>query len=219
MDIFREKEWNGMTDYTIITVGRQFGSGGHEIANRLAERLDIPLYDRNLISMAAHELSLSYEEVENVDETILGKFLSGYVVNTGSYTVFMNGNEENIPLSDKVFRTQTAIMKKLAKRGSCIFVGRCADYILGDYSNCINVFVKAYKDDRVRRIMKKYRLNEKDAWSEIKKIDRERKLYYEAHTGREWGSTDTHEIVFNASLMGIEGVTDALEGIYRKWEK
>ena len=135
MDIFREKEWNGMTDYTIITVGRQFGSGGHEIANRLAERLDIPLYDRNLISMAAHELSLSYEEVENVGETILGKFLSGYVVNTGSYTVFMNGNEENIPLSDKVFRTQTAIMKKLAKRGSCIFVVRCADYILGDYSN------------------------------------------------------------------------------------
>ena len=78
-----------MTDHTIITIGRQFGSGGHEIGNRLAERLDIPLYDHNLIRMAAKELKVSDEEASRVDETILGRFLSAYVVGTGDYTAFM----------------------------------------------------------------------------------------------------------------------------------
>lgn len=205
-----------MTEHTIITIGRQFGSGGHEIGNRLAERLDIPLYDYNLIRMAAMELKVSEDMATKVDETILGRFLSAYVVNSGTYTAFMGSDAYGVPLSDMVYDTQTEIIKKLAERSSCIFVGRCADYILGDYSNCINAFVYAYKDDRIRRIMSLYDLNEKQAWDKIKKIDKERKLYYEAHTGREWGSIEAHEMMFNASLMGIDGVVDALEAIYRK---
>lgn len=205
-----------MTEHTIITIGRQFGSGGHEIGNRLAERLDIPLYDYNLIRMAAMELKVSEDMATKVDETILGRFLSAYVVNSGTYTAFMGSDAYGVPLSDMVYDAQTEIIKKLAERSSCIFVGRCADYILGDYSNCINAFVYAYKDDRIRRIMSLYDLNEKQAWDKIKKIDKERKLYYEAHTGREWGSIEAHEMMFNASLMGIDGVVDALEAIYRK---
>lgn len=208
-----------MTDYTMITIGRQFGSGGHEIGKRLSERLGIPFYDSKLVSMAAHELSLSQEEVEKVDETILGKFLSAYIVNTGDYTVFMNGEENSVPLSDKVYHIQSEIIKKLAKRGSCIFVGRCADYILGDYSNCINVFVYAYKEDRMRRVSSLRGIHEKEAWEIIKKTDRERRQYYEAHTGRQWGCIDTHEILLNSSLLGMEGAVDALEAIYRKWEQ
>lgn len=208
-----------MTKNTIITIGRQFGSGGHEIGNRLAERLNIPLYDNNLISMAAHELSISQEAAARVDETILGKFLSAYIVNMRDYTVFINDSNDAVPLSDKVYEVQTDIINKLAERGSCIFVGRCADYILGDYSNCIHAFICAYKEDRIRRIMKLYGLEEKQAWDRIKKMDRERKTYYEAHTGREWGSIDAHGMLFNASLLGIEGVVDALEAIYRKWEE
>lgn len=165
-----------MTNSTIITIGRQFGSGGHEIGNRLSERLDIPLYDNNLISMAARELSISQEAAAKVDETILGKFLSAYVVNMKDYTVFINENSDGVPLSDKVYEAQSAIITKLAARGPCIFVGRCADYILGDYSNCIHTFICAYKEDRIRRIMKIYGLNEKQAWDKIKKMDRERKL-------------------------------------------
>ena len=153
-----------MTNSTIITIGRQFGSGGHEIGNRLSERLDIPLYDNNLISMAARELSISQEAAAKVDETILGKFLSAYVVNMKDYTVFINENSDGVPLSDKVYEAQSAIITKLAARGPCIFVGRCADYILGDYSNCIHTFICAYKEDRIRRIMKIYGLNEKQAW-------------------------------------------------------
>ena len=162
-----------MMKHTIITIGRQFGSGGHEVGNRLAERLDIPLYDHNLIRE---------------------------------------------PLSDLVFNRQSAIIRKLAEKGPGIFVGRCADYILGDYSNCINTFIYAYKDDRIRRIMKLYELNEKQAADKIKKTDRERKLYYEARTGREWGGIESNSMMFNTSLLGIDGAVDALEAIYRKWD-
>ena len=207
-----------MTDHTIITIGRQFGSGGHEIGNRLAERLDIPLYDHNLIRMAAKELKVSDEEASRVDETILGKFLSAYVVGTGDYTAFMGTDVYGTPLSDRMYETQTGIIKRLADRSPCIFVGRCADYVLGDYSNCINVFMYSYKDDRIRRISNIYKLTEKQAWDKIKKVDRERKLYYEAHTGLEWGSAESHEMVFNVSLMGVESVVDALEAIYKTWE-
>ena len=207
-----------MTDHTIITIGRQFGSGGHEIGNRLAERLDIPLYDHNLIRMAAKELKVSDEEASRVDETILGRFLSAYVVGTGDYTAFMSQEAYGVPLSDRMYETQTEIIKKLAAQSSCIFVGRCADYVLGDYTNCINIFIHAFKDDRIRRVMNIYKLTERQAWDKIKKVDKERRLYYEAHTGREWGSSESHEILFKASLLGVDGVVDAMEAIYKTWE-
>ena len=152
-----------MMEHTLITIGRQFGSGGHEVGNRLAERLDIPLYDHNLLRMAARELGVSDEDVAKVDETMLGRFLSGY-------------------------------------------------------ANVINTFIYAYKDDRLNRIMDIYKLTEKQAADKIKKTDRERKLYYEARTGREWGGIESNSMLFNTSLLGIDGVTDALEAIYRKWE-
>ena len=195
-----------MMKHTIITIGRQFGSGGHEVGNRLAERLDIPLYDHNLIRMAAQELRISSEDATQVDETILGRFLTAYIVSTGNYTAFMSGDESGEPLSDLVFNRQSAIIRKLAEKGPGIFVGRCADYILGDYSNCINTFIYAYKDDRIRRIMKLYELNEKQAADKIKKTD------------REWGGIESNSMMFNTSLLGIDGAVDALEAIYRKWE-
>lgn len=203
-----------MKKNTIITIGRQFGSGGHEIGNRLAERLDIPLYDRNLLQMAAKELGISHETAESVDETILGKFLSAYVVNMGEYTSFIGG-EVTEPLSDQVFNTQSNIMKRLAKRGPCILIGRCADHILEYDYNCINVFIYAEKEDRIRRIMRIYNLNEKQAWDKIKKADKERKLYYEAHTGRPWGSVESHQMMFNVSRIGIEDVVDVLAAMFR----
>ncbi len=207
-----------MMQHTIITIGRQFGSGGHEVGNRLSERLNIPLYDHNLIRMAAQELRISNEDATKVDETVLGRFLSAYAANSLEYRAFVTSDESGKPLTDRVFERQSAIIRKLAEKGPGIFVGRCADYILGDYSNCINTFIYAYKEDRIRRIMKLYKLEEKQAADKIKKTDRERKLYYEARAGREWGGIEANSMMFNVSLLGIDGVTDALEAIYRKWE-
>lgn len=207
-----------MMQHTIITIGRQFGSGGHEIGNRLSERLDIPLYDHNLIRMAAQELGISDEDATKVDETILGRFLSAYAASSIEYRVFVNSDEAGRTLTDRVFEQQSAIIRKLAEQRPGIFVGRCADYILGDYTNCINTFIYAYKEDRIRRIMKLYNLDEKQAADKIKKTDRERKNYYEARTKRSWGGIEENSMMFNASLLGIDGVVDALEAIYRKWE-
>ena len=181
-----------MMNHTIITIGRQFGSGGHEVGNRLAERLNIPLYDHNLIRMAARDLGISNEDAGRVDETRLGNVLSSYYIGMGDYTTFM--------LSPG------------------IFVGRCADYVLGDYSNVVNTFIYAYKDDRINRIMDIYKLSEKEAVDKIKKIDRERRLYYEGRTDRKWGSIEANAILLNSSLLGIDGAVDALEAIYHKWE-
>ena len=204
-----------MMQHTIITIGRQFGSGGHEVGNRLAERLDIPLYDHNLIRMAAEELRISREDAQKVDETVLGRFLSAYAASSPEYRVFVTSDESGKPLTDRVFEQQSAIIRKLAEGGPGIFVGRCADYILGDYSNCINTFIYAYKEDR---IMKLYKLTEKQAADRIKKTDRERKVYYESRTGREWGGIEANSMMFNVSLLGIDGAVDALEAIDRKWE-
>ena len=152
-----------MMDHTIITIGRQFGSGGHEVGNRLAERLNIPLYDHNLIRMAARDLGISNEDAGRVDETRLGNVLSSYYIGMGDYTTFMLSPEVEKPLSDQLFDAQSAIIRKLAERGPGIFVGRCADYVLGDYSNVVNTFIYAYKDDRINRIMDIYKLSEKEA--------------------------------------------------------
>ena len=199
-----------MMDHTIITIGRQFGSGGHEVGNRLAERLNIPLYDHNLIRMAARDLGISNEDAGNV--------LSSYYIGMGDYTTFMLSPEVEKPLSDQLFDAQSAIIRKLAERGPGIFVGRCADYVLGDYSNVVNTFIYAYKDDRINRIMDIYKLSEKEAVDKIKKIDRERRLYYEGRTDRKWGSIEANAILLNSSLLGIDGAVDALEAIYHKWE-
>ena len=152
-----------MMNHTIITIGRQFGSGGHEVGNRLAERLNIPLYDHNLIRMAARDLGISNEDAGRVDETRLGNVLSSYYIGMGDYTTFMLSPEVEKPLSDQLFDAQSAIIRKLAERGPGIFVGRCADYVLGDYSNVVNTFIYAYKDDRINRIMDIYKLSEKEA--------------------------------------------------------
>ena len=119
-----------MMNHTIITIGRQFGSGGHEVGNRLAERLNIPLYDHNLIRMAAKELRISDEDATKVDEMVLGRFLSAYAAGSVEYRLFVTSDESGKPLTDRVYEQQSAIIKKLAEQGPGIFVGRCADYIL-----------------------------------------------------------------------------------------
>ena len=189
-----------MMNHTIITIGRQFGSGGHEVGNRLAERLNIPLYDHNLIRMAARDLGISNEDAGRVDETRLGNVLSSYYIGMGDYTTFMLSPEVEKPLSDQLL-THSQQSSASWQNAPGIFVGRCADYVLGDYSNVVNTFIYAYKDDRINRIMDIYKLSEKEAVDKIKKIDRERRLYYEGRTDRKWGSIEANAILLNSSLL------------------
>ncbi len=204
-----------MTEHKIITIGRQFGSGGHEIGNMLATRLDIPLYDNNLVRMAAQKLDIREETARAVDETTLNSFLTGYVIAPMEYRDSIRSEEYTKPLNEQVYGLQTQIIQKLSQRGPCVIVGRCAGYILKEQTNCIDVFICADTDDRVKRIANRYDLSEKKAADKIKRIDRERKYYYECHTGLGWGSALSHQILLNVSRLGMEGAVNVLEMMYR----
>ena len=199
-----------MTEHRIITIGREFGSGGHEIGNLLATRLDIPLYDNNLIRMVAEK-----ETARAVDETTLNSFLAGFIFEPIEESSRLNGTEYVPPLTQQVYELQCDIIRKLAERGPCIIVGRCADFVLRDHKNCINVFICADWEDRVERIAKKYDISQRKAADKIKKMDRERRNYYESHTGQEWGSIDSHHMLLNVSRLGMDRTVDILERICR----
>ena len=204
-----------MSEYKIITISRQFGSGGHEIGEKLAARLNIPLYDHRLVSMAALELGYTEESVERADESALNSFIAAYSVAPMSYSNFISTASYMPSLDMKVYQKQTEIIRTLAGKGPCVIVGRCADYILRDKFNCINVFICAEKGDRTKRIAERYDLTERKAAERIRKTDRERRFYYETYTGLEWGSIYSHQALLNASLLGIDKIVDLLELAYR----
>ncbi|HJB86508.1 AAA family ATPase [Mordavella massiliensis] len=204
-----------MTEHRIITIGREFGSGGHEIGNLLATRLDIPLYDNNLIRMVAEKLDIREETARAVDETTLNSFLAGFIFEPIEESSRLNGTEYVPPLTQQVYELQCDIIRKLAERGPCIIVGRCADFVLRDHKNCINVFICADWEDRVERIAAKYDISQRKAADKIKKMDRERRNYYESHTGQEWGSIDSHHMLLNVSRLGMDRTVDILERICR----
>lgn len=205
-----------MAEHVVVTIGREFGSGGHEIGNLLAERMNIPLYDNNLVRMVAEKLGIREATAQAVDETTLNSFLTGYVLAPIEYASSFKDVESVQPLNEQVYELQSEIVRKLSARGSCVIVGRCADYILKDHPNCINVFICADKEDRIKRIAKRYDLSEKKAADKIKKVDRERKNYYESHTGLVWGSASAHQIVLNISRLGIERAVDVLEALCKR---
>lgn len=205
-----------MAEHKIITIGRQFGSGGHEIGNMLATRLDIPLYDNNLVRMAAEKLDIREETARAVDETTLNSFLTGYETAPTEYRDSIRSEEYIRPLDEQVYGLQTEIIRNLSQRGPCVIVGRCAGHILKDRPNCLDVFICADLKDRIKRIADRYDMSEKKAADKIKRIDRERKYYYESHTGLEWGSALSHQILLNVSRLGMTGAADVLEMMYRE---
>lgn len=208
-----------MTKNTIITIGRQFGSGGHEIGELLAKKLGIPFYDRNLVKMAAEELHITEEQAELEDEKKLMSIVSNYNLAMGGYNDFMANAEFYAPVGRDLYAVQSAIIKKLAQKGSCVIVGRCADYVLKDYPGCINVFICASKEDRKNRVMDEYHLSERKAAEKMKKIDRERKYYYETYSGKEWGSIQSHQILMNSSLLGKEKIVEYLAALYNEQQE
>lgn len=138
---------------------------------------------------------------------------------TGGYNDFIANAEFYAPVGRNLYAVQSAIIKKLAQKGSCVIVGRCADYVLKDYPGCINVFICASKEDRKNRVMDKYHLSERKATEKMKKIDRERKYYYETYSGKEWGSIQSHQILMNSSLLGKEKIVEYLAALYKEQQE
>ena len=198
--------------HKIITIARQFGSGGHEVGERLSKRLRIPLYDRSLVEMAARELQLSPVSVEKVDESALHSFLRTYHVPEDPKEAARYG----LPLTDNTYLVQTALIKRLAAQGPCIIVGRCGGFILRGDEGLIDIFLCASRKDRIARIMERYKITERDAASAVRSTDNRRKQYYETYTREEWGSIESHQMMMNVSMMGMDRVVDVIAGIYEK---
>ncbi|WP_099468125.1 cytidylate kinase-like family protein [Konateibacter massiliensis] len=193
-----------MLNHTIVTIGRQYGSAGRDIGQALANELGINFYDKELLKKAAKESGLCEELFENHDEKPTNSFLYSLVMDT--YSLGYNSAAfVDMPLNHKVFLAQFDTIKKIANQESCVIVGRCADYALADYKNCLNVFIHANMEDRIKRIAKKYELTDAKAKDLIVKTDKSRASYYNYYSSKKWGETSSYHLALDSSLVGVEG--------------
>ncbi len=200
-------KWN-----PVIAIGRQFGSGGHEIGERVAKELGIPCYDRALVDQASEKLGVDQYDLEQVDEASLNKFLASYQIPERANPVTGYG----LTLNDSLYVAQCGIIETLAMKGPCVIVGRTAETVLHNNPKCISVFISASKEDRIKRIAGRYELSEREAADAVRRVDRKRKFYYESHTDKTWGSPDSYQVMLNVSLLGIERTVECIKAIYRQ---
>ena len=194
---------------TIITIGRQFGSGGKEIGEKIAKECGIPFYDRELLQRAAKESGFCEEMMEVHDERPTSSFLYNLVMDTYSFG-YNASSFGDMPISHKIFLAQFDTIKKIASEGPCVIVGRCADYALANYDNVLNVFIYGEEECKVKRIMEKYNLDANKAKDMINKKDKQRQSYYNYYSSKKWGRADTYDLCVNSSLLGIEGTKDII---------
>ena len=186
--------------HIIINIGRQLGSGGHDIGRMLALDFQAKYYDRELLNLAAKESGLSEKIFEQNDEK--KGFFRG-LLNLGSPHV-SSGRVYNSGVSqESLFLFQSEAIKKAANEGSCVFVGRCADYVLRNLPNTVSVFVTASMDYRVQQIMNKRHLDEDAARKFIEQGESERATYYNYYTGKKWGAAESYDLCIDSSILGL----------------
>ena len=199
-----------MTGNLVITIGRECGSGGRLIGNRLAEKLNIKCYDKELLTLAAKKSGLCEEIFESHDEKPTSSFLYSLVMDTYSFG-YSSAGFTDMPMNHKIFLAQFEAIKKLASEGPCVMVGRCADYALADNPDCFSVFVHANLDWRINRISQKYNKNAKEAKDMINKTDKSRSSYYNYYTNKKWGSADSYNLCLDSSKLGYEKCIEEIE--------
>lgn len=186
----------------IINVGRQIGSGGRIIAKMLADDFKCGFYDRELLTITAKESGFCEKFFEQNDEQ-KGFFHSLFHMHTpfvGDGSFYDNDFSQ-----EGLFKMQSDTIRKLADEGSCVFVGRCADYVLRDYENVVNIFITASIEDRISEIRKRKECQEDEALKIIENGEKSRSTYYNYYTGKKWGDSSSYDLCVNTSLLGIEG--------------
>ena len=198
-----------MNNKTIITIGRQFGSGGHEIGRLLAERLGIPLYDKELLAHAAQESGLSHEVMAYFDEQPTNSLL--YSLSTGMYSMGEAGvTNYMLPVNQQVFQAQFDSIRALAEQGSCVIVGRCADYVLEKHPYVVNVFIYGDLQKRMERVAEYENIDLAQAKARVTKSDKKRANYYNFYTGKKWGSAGAYDLCINSSAVGFENAAELI---------
>ncbi len=195
---------------TIITIARQYGSGGREVGQKLAEYFNIPFYDKELIALAAKETGMNEEMFEKADERASSSLL--YSLMIGNYTFGSHISPINdMPINDMLFLIQTDIIKKLAKAGPCVIVGRCADYVLRDDKSTFNVFIHTDKLSRMDRIVQEYKVEPEKAADYLVKKDKQRANYYNFYTNKKWGDLENYHLTLNSAATSIDGAVELIK--------
>lgn len=193
-------ENNSVLDKNIvITISREYGSGGRYIAKLVAEKLKIKLYDKDFIKELTNETGLDSSYIENIEQkrTLLDNFNSGYY--------------QSLSNADELFVEEANLIKKLASKNSCVIVGRCADFILKDNKNLIKIFIYSDMESKIKRAIKYYNIPKKDAKKEIEKINKLRKNHYKYYTNREWNNPENYDLCLNSDSLGVEQCAEVIE--------
>ena len=194
----------------IYTIGREFGSGGREVGEKLAQKLGIKLYDKELLQQAAKDSGFCEEIFENHDEKPTNSFLYSLVMDTYSVSGYSAAPFLDMPLNHKVFLAQFETIKKIAEKESCVIVGRCADYALSDNPDCINVFIHADLDVRIKNVSRYLNITENKARDIINKTDKQRASYYNYYTSKKWGDSKSYNLSLDAGKLGTDNCVEMI---------
>ena len=202
---------------TIITISREYGSGGRFVGKLLADELGIPFYDKEIIAMASEDSGFAQEFIKENEQKMKG--LSSVAFTAGMWGGNLVSNFENV--ESKIYACEADAIEKIAKQGACVIVGRCADYVLKDKCKCLNVFIHADMKDRVERVINIYHRADdpKKAERLIKENDRMRARHYRYYTDSEWGESNNYHITLNSTVIGVENCAKILKEAYLQYDK
>ena len=193
-----------MSENLIITIGRECGSGGRHIGQKLAEELGVKCYDKELLNLAAKNSGLCKELFETHDEKPTSSFLYSLVMDTYSLG-YTNSAYMDMPINHKIFLAQFDTIKQLAAEESCIIIGRCADYALADFPNVVSVFITADEDAKIKTLMERHQISESQAKDVMIKTDKRRASYYNYYSSNRWGDSTRYDLCINSSKVGMDG--------------
>ena len=193
----------------IITISRQYGSGGRLIGRKLAEKLGIPFLDRQLITDAAAQCGLHEDAVERLEEKPTSSLL--YALSGGYTSAAVVGDRVDVlPMNDRVFYVQSNLIRKAAREGSCVIVGRCADYILRNNPDAVHVYIHADLAIRIERGIQYYGLSPEKAESVLLRIDRQRASYHNFYSDRKWGKAENYDLCLNSGIIGLDNTVEII---------
>ena len=190
-------------DNTIITIGRQYGSGGREIGEKLAEQLGYTYYDTLILEKASKESGITQSVMKRYDEQLADKWLDPMV------TRFMT--KDNLPLSVRIALAQFEIIRQIGEKGAAVIVGRCADHVLRNRENVLTVFVHADQEHRLRRVVGRNNISVNEAETRIRNTDKHRAAYYNYYAEKKWGAATTYQLCLDIGALGIDGVVNLLQ--------
>ena len=193
----------------VITIGRQFGSGGRYVGRLLAEKLAIPFYDKELLAEAAKHSGICEELFEDHDEkptrSLLFSLVTGVQAHGDAGSFYMD-----MPLNHKIFLAQFEAIRAIAAKGPCVIVGRCADYVLRENPDTVSIFVKADMPSKIQRAVTYYGVEKDKAEERIRKADKQRASYYNYYATATWGDVDNYDLVVDTGALGVEGAVELI---------